>query len=117
MTEKGRGYGLTTVLTFITMDHVFQANSAVRPGVSVTPAGNDNSSSKTTPENPDGKNSSQVWAYAAEGTQLALTLLIGVFIGYKIDARWNTSPWFTLGFAVVCIVVGMFNFLRRALKW
>lgn len=104
-------------LAFMTMNHVFQANSAVRPGVRVTPAGNDKSSSSTTPENPKGKQSNQIWAYASEGTQLALTLLIGIFVGYKLDARWNTSPWLTLGFAVLGIVLGMFNFLRRALKW
>lgn len=34
------------------------------------------------------------WQYASEGTQLAVTLLLGVFVGYKLDQHWGTSPRF-----------------------
>ena len=83
----------------------------------VAPSGNDKSSSSSTPENPSNKRSNQLWAYAAEGTQLAVTLLLGVFVGYKLDARWGTSPWLTLGGAALGLGLGLFNFVRRALTW
>jgi len=71
----------------------------------------------TTPENPDKEPSSgTLWSYAYEGTQMAVTLLVGIFVGIKLDARWDTSPWLTLAGAVLGIALGMYAFLRRALK-
>jgi F0F1-type ATP synthase assembly protein I len=72
----------------------------------------------TTPENPDDKQQSRLlWSYASEGTQIAITLLVGVFVGYKLDARWDTSPWLTLAGSLLGIVLGLYSFLRRAVKW
>jgi F0F1-type ATP synthase assembly protein I len=55
------------------------------------------------------------WALASEGTQLAVTLLLFFYLGYKLDEWKGTQPWFTLGGAVVGMTVGLFNFLRRFL--
>jgi F0F1-type ATP synthase assembly protein I len=55
------------------------------------------------------------WALASEGTQLAITLLLGFYLGYKLDKWKGTQPWFTLGGAVAGMTVGLYNFLRRFL--
>lgn len=49
---------------------------------------------------------------ASEGTQLAITLLLGFYLGYKVDQWKGTQPWFTLAGAVLGIAVGLYNFLR-----
>ena len=56
------------------------------------------------------------WAMASEGTQLAVTLLLGFYLGYKIDQWKGTQPWFTLAGAIVGIAVGLYNFLRPFLS-
>lgn len=48
---------------------------------------------------------------------MAFTLLLGIFIGYRLDARWDMSPWLTLAGAALGIAVAMYAFLRRAMKW
>lgn len=58
-----------------------------------------------------------VWAYAAGGTQIAVTLLVAFFVGYKLDQRWDTSPWCTLAAAAVGIIGGLYGFFRQAMKW
>ena len=55
-------------------------------------------------------------AYASEGTQLAVTLLLCFYIGYRLDAWKGTSPWFTLAGAFIGIIAGLYNFLKRYLK-
>ena len=85
--------------------------------LAVEPPGKKTSSTK--PENPEdgNQNAPTAWAYASEGTQIAVTLLIGIFVGYKLDARWGTSPWCTVGGAALGIIVGLYGFLKRAMKW
>ena len=56
------------------------------------------------------------WAYASEGTQLAVTLLVGFYIGYRLDNWKGTLPWFTLAGSVLGLIVGLYNFLGRFLK-
>jgi twitching motility protein PilT len=56
------------------------------------------------------------WQYASEGTQLAVTLLLGLYIGNKLDQHWETSPWCLLAGAAVGLVSGLYNFLRRFLS-
>lgn len=36
------------------------------------------------------------FAYSTIGLQLAATILIFLYIGFKVDANYNTKPWFTL---------------------
>jgi F0F1-type ATP synthase assembly protein I len=63
----------------------------------------------------DPKNSSQVWSLAAGGTQLAVTVLLGVFIGYKLDQRWGTSPWVLVAGAALGVSLGLYGFLKPLL--
>ncbi|MCB4756332.1 MAG: AtpZ/AtpI family protein [Elusimicrobia bacterium] len=53
------------------------------------------------------------WAQAYEGTQLALTLLIGFYIGYRIDKAKGTLPWGTLIGSFIGLGVGLYNFLKH----
>jgi F0F1-type ATP synthase assembly protein I len=55
------------------------------------------------------------WTYASEGTQLAVTLLLSIYAGYKLDQWKNTSPWFLLAGALLGISAGLYNFLKRFL--
>jgi F0F1-type ATP synthase assembly protein I len=48
--------------------------------------------------------------------QLAVTLLVGLYVGYRLDVRKDTLPWFTLAGAAIGIVAGLYNFLKRFLK-
>ena len=54
--------------------------------------------------------------YLGIGTTLAVTVALGVFVGYEADARWGTSPAFTLTGAVVGIVLAMYGFFRTVTK-
>jgi len=56
------------------------------------------------------------WQYASEGTQLAVTLLLGLYAGYKLDEHKGTQPWFLLAGAALGLGLGLYNFLRRFLK-
>jgi len=56
------------------------------------------------------------WVYASEGTQLAVTLLLGFFVGYKCDKWKETLPWFTLLGSALGLILGITNFLKRFLK-
>ncbi len=56
------------------------------------------------------------WAYASEGTQLAATLLVCFYIGYRLDEWKGASPWFTLAGSILGLVAGLTNFLRRFLN-
>lgn len=56
------------------------------------------------------------WSYASEGVQLAVTLLLGLYVGYKIDQAKGTLPWFTLAGAFSGILIGLYSFLARFYK-
>ena len=66
-------------------------------------------SEKTPPDN-------RAWHYASEGMQLAVTLLLGMYGGYKLDQHKHTSPWFLLIGAALGLVIGLYNFLGRFFK-
>ena len=47
--------------------------------------------------------------YSGVGITIAATIGVGVFIGYHLDKWLNTpQPYFTLGFAIVFVVVGWY---------
>ena len=45
------------------------------------------------------------------GTQLALSVLVGAYAGYRLDARWGTGPWLVLGGSALGVAVGLYSFL------
>ena len=48
------------------------------------------------------------------GTQLALTIVLGVFGGIWLDGRWGTSPIFSIVGSVLGIGLGMGVVIREA---
>jgi len=98
------------------LDHYFSGilvvyASIVDPTQTSKPS---DSSDKNRPE--DSRPGGTIWAYASEGTQLAVTLLLGIYLGYKLDQWKGTLPWFTLAGAFSGLSIGLYNFLRRFLK-
>jgi len=53
-------------------------------------------------------------AMLSAGMQLAVSVGLGVFFGYRLDARFNTSPWLVLAGSILGISVGLYNFIREA---
>lgn len=45
------------------------------------------------------------------GTQLAVSVLVGVYVGYRLDARWGTGPWLFLLGSALGLGLGMYSFL------
>ncbi|MGQ0643942.1 MAG: AtpZ/AtpI family protein [Elusimicrobiota bacterium] len=59
---------------------------------------------------------SGLWAYVTSGTELAVSVLLGFFIGYKLDQRLGWSPWLTVVGAGLGVALGLYGFLRPFLK-
>jgi F0F1-type ATP synthase assembly protein I len=49
------------------------------------------------------------------GLQLAISVVAFFFIGYWLDGKFGTSPWCTLGGALLGTAGGLFKFLREAI--
>lgn len=50
--------------------------------------------------------------YMAFGTELAVTVIVGVYLGYKADEYFGTVPWFML-----LLTLGGFYAAVRRLLW
>ncbi|MES2619290.1 MAG: AtpZ/AtpI family protein [Bacteroidota bacterium] len=51
--------------------------------------------------------------YSGIGFQIAATIGVGVFIGYQLDKWLHTpQPYFTLGFALVFVILGLYIGLK-----
>lgn len=51
--------------------------------------------------------------YIGIGLQLSATILIGLFLGYFVDRKLNTIPWFTLTGSAVGFVVAFVNLISE----
>ncbi|MBI4348151.1 MAG: AtpZ/AtpI family protein [Elusimicrobia bacterium] len=45
---------------------------------------------------------------------MAVSVVLGVFVGRWLDARWNTSPWFVLAGTILGVGVGLYNLIRES---
>lgn len=54
---------------------------------------------------------SDAWVHVYGGTQLAITVLLGFFLGYKVDQWLGWSPWAMLTGAAFGLGIGFYNFL------
>lgn len=55
--------------------------------------------------------------YASMGTQIAVTILLGVFAGIKLDAWLNLRfPLFTVVLSLLAVVAGMYLAVKDLLK-
>jgi F0F1-type ATP synthase assembly protein I len=55
---------------------------------------------------------SPLWDHVYSGTQLAVSVLLGVFAGYYLDRRWGSSPWGLLAGATLGLAIGLYGFLK-----
>ena len=69
------------------------------------------------PRPPGQSNGTQdLWHYIGLGTQLALTVLLFVGIGYWLDERFGWSPWGIISFGLFGIAAGLYHFVKDALR-
>jgi F0F1-type ATP synthase assembly protein I len=63
---------------------------------------------------------SKIWyelgPYLNLGWQLAITIVLMVFLGKWLDDKFDTSPTFIVIFSIFGIFAGMYNFLREVLR-
>jgi len=50
-----------------------------------------------------------LWYYSSLSFSIALSIVIGLGIGYWLDKKFETSPWFTLIFLGFGILAGFRN--------
>lgn len=50
-----------------------------------------------------------LWYYSSLSFSIALAMLIGLGIGYWLDTKFDTSPWFTLIFLGLGVIAGFRN--------
>ena len=58
-------------------------------------------------------NSSKVVKHVGAGLSFAMTVLIGVFVGFWVDKRWGVSPWGLVGGSAAGFGLGLYNFIRE----
>jgi ATP synthase protein I len=71
------------------------------------------------PREPDRKSNAD-WGRAVReaapllgiGSTLALTVALGVGLGFWADRRWGTTPFLTLAGAILGLVMGMYGFIK-----
>lgn len=54
----------------------------------------------------------QIGSYLGIGLELAVFLLLFIFLGRYLDSRWGTEPWLLLTGAVVGFVAGFYNLIK-----
>jgi ATP synthase protein I len=59
----------------------------------------------------------ELWFYSSLSFSIALSIVIGLGIGYWLDKRFETTPWLTLIFLGLGVIAGFRNIymaLQRA---
>jgi len=51
----------------------------------------------------------ELWFYSSLSFSIALSIVIGLGIGYWLDTKFETSPWFTLIFLGLGVIAGFRN--------
>ena len=60
--------------------------------------------------------SSELGPYLNLGWQLAITILLMVYVGWWLDNRFQTSPWLIIIFSFFGSFAAIYNFIRSVLK-
>ena len=55
-------------------------------------------------------------SFLTMGAQLAIAVVAFFFLGYWLDAQWNTRPWLAIAGAVIGAGGGLAKFIREAMK-
>jgi F0F1-type ATP synthase assembly protein I len=53
-----------------------------------------------------------LFVYSTIGLQLALTILVFIYIGHKLDQHYRTSPWFVVAGTAIGMGAGFYNLIR-----
>lgn len=56
----------------------------------------------------------RLWGIGGMGLELAGAIILLGLIGWAVDRKLGTAPWFALAGAVIGMVGGGYNFIRRA---
>jgi F0F1-type ATP synthase assembly protein I len=53
--------------------------------------------------------------YLNIGLVWAVAVLFFTWIGFKLDARWDTKPWLTTAGAIFGIITGFYHFIKTVM--
>jgi len=53
-----------------------------------------------------------LFVYSTIGLQLALTILIFIYIGHRLDQHYQTTPWFVVAGTAIGMGAGFYNLIR-----
>ncbi len=62
----------------------------------------------------DGKTPSP-WSYFGLGFEIAIPVLLGIYIGYRLDVWLDTSPWWLVVGAFAGVGLSFYGLFRRTL--
>ncbi len=58
----------------------------------------------------------EIVRYLHVGTELAVLVAIGTWLGYKLDQAWESEPWCLVGGAALGFALGMYNLIRETTR-
>ena len=71
-------------------------------------------------QNDDGsdqnRNYSDIGNYLGLGLQLAVTVVVMVFLGIWLDGKFNSNPWMTILCSFLGIFSAIYSFIKTVLK-
>ena len=57
----------------------------------------------------------QLGPYLNLGWQLAITIIVMVFLGKWLDAQFDTSPWMIVCCSIFGVFAGMYTFIKTVI--
>ncbi len=66
-------------------------------------------------ENKPGPSGPSPWSYAGLGLEIVVPLLVGVYVGRRLDVWLGTAPWLLLAGAALGMAAGFLAFFRTVL--
>ena len=55
------------------------------------------------------------WSYLGLGFEIAIPVLLGIYIGYRLDRWLDTSPWLLVVGAFAGVGLSLYGLFRRTL--
>ena len=68
------------------------------------------------PDNSEGSVWKELGPYMNIGIQMVLTILLGVWLGWQLDAYFKTKPVLLIIFSFLFSVTGLYSAIRTAMK-
>jgi len=83
------------------------------PEKSTGPQGTDETDSPKKPVRDD--SDLTIWRFFGMGIQLAVTVALFAALGLWLDGKFGWTPWGLIGFGLLGVTAGMYQFLKAAL--